>query len=96
MLRYPKLASVFSDPDGIVTLISTVAETVHPSTRLAVVADEPDDRVLEAAETGQADAIVTGDAGLLALHAYQEIRLLTTVELLALLGNQSFTDRKPP
>ncbi len=63
VLRYPKLAGVFPDPDAIVNLIGTVAETVHPSTRLAVVTDEPDNRVLEAAATGRADAIVTGDAG---------------------------------
>jgi len=89
VLRYPKLAGVFPDPDAIVNLIGTVAETVHPSTRLAVVTDETDNRVLEAAATGQADAIVTGDAGLLAVHVYQGIQLLTTAELLARLADQS-------
>jgi len=89
VLHYPKLANVFPDPETIVNLIDTIAETVHPSTRLAIVADEPDNRVLEAAAISQADAIVTGDAGLLAVHVYQEIPLLTTTELLALLADQS-------
>lgn len=34
---------------------------VRPRRRLAIVKDEPDNRVLECALTGRAEAIVTGD-----------------------------------
>lgn len=89
VLRYPKLAGVFPDPEGVVALLETVAETVHPKTRLAVVADEPDNRVLEAAVAGQADGIVTGDDDLLALHSFGDIPVLTATELLARLAAES-------
>jgi putative PIN family toxin of toxin-antitoxin system len=88
VLRYPKLTSVFSDPDRIVNLLGATAETVHPSLLLAVVDDEPDNRVLEAAVTGQADAIVTGDDHLLALGSFREVPILTTTALLARLPDR--------
>lgn len=89
VLRYPKLANVFPDPEGMQALLGSVAETVHPSIRLAVVADEPDNRVLEAAVTGQAAAIVTGHDDLLDLHSFRDIPDLTATELLVQLADQS-------
>lgn len=83
VLRYPKLASVFPDPDRIVGLVRAVADTVQPTSRLAIVADEPDNRVLEAATDGQADAIVTGDRELLNLRTFRDISVLTAADLLS-------------
>jgi predicted nucleic acid-binding protein len=40
---------------------------------LAVLADEPDNRVLEAAVTEQAETIVTGDAALLDLRTFARV-----------------------
>jgi putative PIN family toxin of toxin-antitoxin system len=45
--------------------------------------DPADDRFLETAETGEGEAIVTGDADLLALHPWRDIPILTPVEFLA-------------
>ncbi len=60
VLAYPKLARVFPDPEGLVARLRTVVYLVEPTFELAVVADEPDNRVLEAAVAVRADAIVTG------------------------------------
>ncbi len=49
VLAYPKLAAVFVDPAGIAGRIRTLAELVEPASTLAVLADEPDNRILEAA-----------------------------------------------
>lgn len=81
VLRYPKLAPVFPEPERILALLTAIAEPVEPPLRLAVLADEPDNRVLEAAVAGQADAIVTGDAELLALRVYESIPILTARQL---------------
>ncbi len=67
VLRYPKLARVFLDPAEIIERVRAIAEVVEPGTTLSVVADEPDNRILEAAAEARVDAIVTGDAGLLDL-----------------------------
>ena len=56
VLAYPKLAHVFDDPVGITILVRSVAEVVEPTSTLAAVADEPDNRVLEAAVEAGVDA----------------------------------------
>ena len=61
----------------IAIFLSDLAVTVRPRTRLRVVADDPDNRILECAVAGHADAIVTGDRALLALGTYRRVRLLT-------------------
>lgn len=82
VLRYPKLAGVFPDPDRIVTLVATVADLVHPAVRIDVLADDPDNRVLEAAVTGEVDAVVTGDRRFRELDTFQGIDMLTAAETL--------------
>jgi len=82
VLAYPKLARVFSDPGGIVGPIRSVADLVEPASTLAIVADEPDNRVLEAAIEARVDAVVTGDGGLLALRDYDGIPLMSPAAFL--------------
>ncbi|MDA8358661.1 MAG: putative toxin-antitoxin system toxin component, PIN family, partial [Actinomycetota bacterium] len=62
VLAYPKLVHVFNDPAGVTALVRSIADVVEPTSTLAAVADEPDNRVLEAAVEAGVDAVVTGDA----------------------------------
>ena len=62
--------------------MSTIATFVSPRRRLRVVKDEPDNRVLECALTGRAQAIITGDHVLLALENFRGVRLLSLREYL--------------
>ncbi len=62
--------------------LSELAELVVPRKKLAVLDDEPDNRILECAVTGHADAIVTGDRAMLNLKKYQEIRVLSLRQFL--------------
>jgi putative PIN family toxin of toxin-antitoxin system len=57
--------------------LSELGELVVPRKKLTVLDDEPDNRILECAATGHADAIVTGDRAMLNLKKYQEIRILS-------------------
>lgn len=82
VLAYPKLARVFADPSRLVARLRAVVDLVEPTSRLAVVADEPDNRVLEVAVEVRADAIVTGDGGLLALGDYDGIPVLSAAAFL--------------
>ena len=50
------------------------------STSLGLYPD--DDKVLETALAGQADAIVTGDGDLLCLDPFEDIRILTAVRFI--------------
>lgn len=57
--------------------LSELGELVVPRQKLAVLDDEPDNRIFECAVTGHADVIVTGDRAMLNLKKYQEIRMLS-------------------
>ena len=61
----------------VAVFLSDLAVRVTPRRRLRAVADEPDNRILECALAGRADAIVTGDKALLALGEFRGIPLMT-------------------
>ena len=57
--------------------LSELGTLVKPRRRLRVVRDEPDNRILECAVAGRAQAIVTGDKALLALGEYNGVRIIS-------------------
>jgi len=61
----------------VAVFLSDLAMTVKPRRRLRVLADDPDNRILECALAGRAAAIVTGDKALLALRECRAIPLIT-------------------
>jgi putative PIN family toxin of toxin-antitoxin system len=69
--------------------LGELTEQVSPRRRLAIVADEPDNRVLECAVAGRADAIVTGDRAMLNLRRFEGIEILTLRAFLTRVGGES-------
>lgn len=61
----------------VAVFVSELAMIVAPKRRLRVVQDDPDNRILECALAGSADAIVTGDKALLALRNFENIPVVT-------------------
>lgn len=57
--------------------LSELGELIVPREKLAVLDDEPDNRILECAVAGHADVIVTGDKTMLNLKNYSGIRILS-------------------
>lgn len=57
--------------------LDDISHQVRPTKKLAVLQDEPDNRVLECALAGQAEAIVTGDKAMLSLGVYQGIKIIS-------------------
>ena len=66
----------------VAVFLSELALTVKPRRKLHVVKDEPDNRILECALAGHAEAIVTGDKALLALKQYAGVRIVSLREYL--------------
>ena len=62
--------------------LAELAEIVAPRRRVSVLADEPDNRILECAAAGKADLIVTGDRAMLRLGVYKGTRIVTLREYL--------------
>ncbi|HEX4984948.1 MAG TPA: putative toxin-antitoxin system toxin component, PIN family, partial [Burkholderiales bacterium] len=55
----------------VAVFLSDITTTVKPRRKLAVLADEPDNRVLECAVAGGAEIVVTGDKDFLALGVFR-------------------------
>lgn len=81
-----KLRTKFSWDDqaikNAVRHVSSVATVVKPAAKLAILADEPDNRILECARAAEADLIVTGDKHLLVLKEFEGSRIVTIAEFL--------------
>jgi putative PIN family toxin of toxin-antitoxin system len=66
----------------VAVVLVEAAEVVVPQKRLRVLTDNPDNRILECAEAGEADCIVTGDKAMLELGSYEDIRIVSLREYL--------------
>jgi putative PIN family toxin of toxin-antitoxin system len=80
------LATIFSrdkeELSRVAVVLGEMGKLVEPSRRLSVFEDEPDNRILECAVEGKAEAIVTGDKAMLAAGEYKGIRLITLADYL--------------
>jgi len=82
------LASKFGrDREGlshVAVTLSDLAELVKPGKRVNVFKDEPDNRILECALSGEADLLVTGDKKILQLREYKGVKIVSLREYLEL------------
>jgi uncharacterized protein len=80
-LSYPKvrkyIKSSDEDLDLWVASIELIAQPVDGNIRIHAVAEDPDDKYIEAAVEGLAQFVVTGDKHLLSLKSYENIRIVT-------------------
>jgi putative PIN family toxin of toxin-antitoxin system len=61
----------------VAVILSEMAEWVKPNIRISVLRDEPDNRILECAASGEADIIVTGDKEMLRLKVYEKTKVIS-------------------
>jgi len=66
--------------------LSGLGTIVAPRRDIHVLADEPDNRILECALAGDASVIVTGDRAMLELGTWEGIRVITLRDFLGLLA----------
>jgi len=59
-----------------------------PSIKLTVIADEPDNRILELAVTAQADYIVTGNTRDFTFSIYQNVKIVSPEQFVTLMSSQ--------
>ena len=62
--------------------LAGLGEMVSPSARLQIFQDEADNRILECAVAGNAEAIVTGDRAMLAHKKHGAVRIISLREFL--------------
>lgn len=68
--------------EEVVRQIARVGTVVRPTVRIALLSDDPDNRILEAAKAADADCIVSGDRHLLDLGEWETIPVLRVAEFL--------------
>ena len=78
-----KFAREREDLARVAVFLHGVAEFVEPTEPRAVLADAPDNRILECAVAADAQTIVTGDRARLALGEHQGIRIVSLNECLS-------------
>ena len=61
----------------VAVFLSDLGVLIRPTHRVRVLEDPADDRVLECALAGRADAIVTGDKAMLRLGTHGGVRIIT-------------------
>lgn len=62
----------------LVVYLSEIAQIVESvGAKLTALKDEPDNRILECAVSGKADAIITGDKEMLKLKEFEGIRIMS-------------------
>ncbi|OGI64085.1 MAG: putative toxin-antitoxin system toxin component, PIN family [Candidatus Muproteobacteria bacterium RBG_16_60_9] len=61
----------------VAVYLAELGRVVKPKRKLAVLRDEPDNRIIECAVTGRANLIVTGNHAMLALGEHKGIRIVT-------------------
>jgi putative PIN family toxin of toxin-antitoxin system len=88
VLAYPKLAKVVSDAARLADIIAASSVVVEPDRVLAIINDESDNRVLEAAAAASADYIVSGDADLLDLGFFEGIPIVTAAQFVTTVLNR--------
>jgi putative PIN family toxin of toxin-antitoxin system len=62
--------------------LSDLAQIVNPTKRIHIFKDDPDNRVIECALYGKADAIVTGDKEMLKMKEFEGIKIMSLKEYL--------------
>lgn len=62
--------------------LSDLAQIVNPTKRIHIFKDDPDNRVIECALCGEADAIVTGDKEMLKMKEFEGIKIMSLKEYL--------------
>lgn len=67
----------------LAVFLGGLATQVKPGRRLKILKDEADNRILECALAGRADAIVTGDRAFLALREHRGVRILSLADYLS-------------
>ncbi|MGH8285241.1 MAG: putative toxin-antitoxin system toxin component, PIN family, partial [Steroidobacteraceae bacterium] len=66
----------------VAVFLADATELITPVSRVKVLKDEPDNRILECAVSGKAERIVTGDRAMLALRSFRGISIISLRQFL--------------
>ncbi len=66
----------------VAVYLTEIGIVVRPRRKIRVLSDDPDNRILECAVSGEADIIVTGDKAMLNLGEYKNVKIVSLKKFL--------------
>ena len=78
--KFKKYPVFFIKAEALLTDIEALAEIYFPNQKLAIIDDEPDNRVLELASESKADFIITGNTKDFTFPVYDQTKIVTPKE----------------
>ena len=78
--KFSRFKDFTTNADFLITRLSEMAETFEPKTKLNVIRDEPDNRLLELAQISKADFIITGNTTDFSMDSFEGTKILTPKE----------------
>lgn len=89
VLQKPKFKTTREEIIRIVSVMMETVENIHVTSSIKVVSSDPDDDVVvNTAQDGKSDYIVSGDRDLLDLKEFRGIKILSTDQMLKVLESQ--------
>jgi len=89
VVDYPRLRLSVATKNRILDHILELGRFVSVSSRIEISQDKDDDKFIECAVDGQADYIISGDKHLLNLGVYRGIKIITTIQFLAIFSTNA-------
>ena len=82
-MNYPKFTFTREQKKRFITLILEIAKLTEITGKIKVIEEDEDDNIIiETAEVGNADFIISGDEHLLKLKEYNKIKIVTASNFL--------------
>ena len=75
--KFARFTDFKTNADFLITRLSEMMEIYEPTTKLEIIKDEPDNRLLELAQISSADFIITGNIGDFTMETYEKTRIVT-------------------
>jgi putative PIN family toxin of toxin-antitoxin system len=89
------LRTKFDQPDADIRtalkIIARATTLVRPSVKVTVLADTPDNRILECAVEARADLIVTGDRHMLEIKKFEDIGIVRLADFVRMFPAKGWT-----
>ena len=78
--KFARFADFKTNADFLIARLSEMSETYEPTTKLKIIEDEPDNRLLELAQISKADFIITGNTNDFTMENYKGTKIVTPKE----------------
>jgi hypothetical protein len=78
--KFARFADFKTNADFLIARLSEMSETYKPTTKLIIIEDEPDNRLLELAQISKADFIITGNTNDFTMEKYKRTKIVTPKE----------------